>query len=187
MSRAEVVVKALSGRGINPFYPTEESISIGDIAHSLSMQCRFNGHIRNFYSVAEHSIKVSELLEDRGLDSLVQLYGLLHDASEAYIADLPKPFKDMLSEYITVEHVLQKAIETKLIGPRSIESTERALIDVIDSDMCLHESKEFGGPLDWDSNLFQVKFTEPLDPREAKMAFLDRYFKLIEEVYHGQN
>lgn len=75
-------------RLINPLAPDPSMITIADIAHSLSMVCRFNGHVENFYSVAEHCVHVCDLLPVEH-----SLAGLLHDASEAYICDLPSPIK----------------------------------------------------------------------------------------------
>lgn len=68
--------------------PTEDEIDIVDIAHALSMKCRFSGHCRQFYSVAEHSIRVAELLPLK-----LKLSGLMHDAAEAYIPDIARPIK----------------------------------------------------------------------------------------------
>jgi len=62
---------------------------IEDIAHALSNQCRFSGHTREFYSVAQHSVLVSRLLAGTGLET----WGLFHDASEAYLTDVARPLK----------------------------------------------------------------------------------------------
>ena len=75
-----------TGKKFFPFDPRPEQICIEDIAHGLSMLCRFSGQCPYFYSVAEHSIYVVHCLPDN-----LQLEGLLHDASEAYLADLPRP------------------------------------------------------------------------------------------------
>ena len=77
-----------TGKIIDPINPDPEDIDIRDIAHSLSQQCRFTGHTSEFYSVAEHSVLVSEAVPAR--DAAL---GLMHDATEAYLADLAKPIK----------------------------------------------------------------------------------------------
>ncbi len=77
-----------------PFQPMEpviEQIDIEDIAHALSMICRFGGHTREFYSVAEHSVHVSMHCNPEHA-----LAGLLHDAAEAYVGDLIRPIKRQL-------------------------------------------------------------------------------------------
>lgn len=86
-------IETRSGIHFAPLTPVVADICIDDIAHALSNQCRFSGHTRVHYSVAEHSVRVSELLERWGEGREVQLWGLLHDASEAYLVDLPTPLK----------------------------------------------------------------------------------------------
>ena len=77
-----------TGKKFYPYDPRPEQICIEDIAHGLSMLCRFAGQCRFFFSVAEHSIAVAHLLPAN-----LKLFGLLHDASEAYLVDLPRPVK----------------------------------------------------------------------------------------------
>lgn len=90
------------------FHTGHEDILVKDIAHSLSMQCRFGGHCFNFYSVAEHSINVAKLLP-----AMYKREALLHDAGEAYTTDLPTPIKNMVPEFSKIEEVFLKKIGLK--------------------------------------------------------------------------
>src|SRR3954453_5398176 len=86
-------LQTVSGRWVNPFEPDPDQLEIGDIARALANQCRFGGHCRVFYSVAQHSVIVSELVEERGGDAEDVFAALMHDASEAYLGDMPHPLK----------------------------------------------------------------------------------------------
>lgn len=100
-----------SGDFIRPLDPDPADIHIEDIAHALSNQCRWTGHTSRFYSVAEHSLHVAALVPDE-----LSLNALLHDASEAYLADLARPIKkaDGLGTiYLEVEARLQAAIAVR--------------------------------------------------------------------------
>ena len=80
-----------SGRKVYPLDPRPDDISIEDIARSLSNKCRFGGHCRQFYSVAQHSIFVMSYVEE--VDPGLMLAALLHDAAEAYLGDIIRPLK----------------------------------------------------------------------------------------------
>ena len=101
-------IRTFSGIYIDPFDPKPEDIEIIDIAHALSQMPRFGGHLPGFYSVAQHSIDVLNYLTSRD-----KLAGLLHDASEAYILDIPRPIKHRLSNYKACELKLMKVIAKK--------------------------------------------------------------------------
>jgi hypothetical protein len=90
--------------------PAPEDICIEDIAHALSLICRYGGHSKHFYSVAQHSINVSRVLCEDGFNERIQLYGLLHDASEAYICDIPRPLKEQIHGYIQYEDMIQAVV-----------------------------------------------------------------------------
>ena len=98
-------IQTFTGIQFWPLDPRPEEIVIEDIAHALSLLCRFNGHCKRFYSVAEHSVHVERLLSPE-----MKLLGLLHDASEAYIADIPSPVKRNLPDYKKIETNLLRAI-----------------------------------------------------------------------------
>lgn len=85
----ENFITTYTGKKFHYLYPAPKEIDIRDIAHSLSLTCRFNGHCKVFYSVAEHSIRVSQIVPAR-----LKLAALLHDAAEAYITDIPRPIKN---------------------------------------------------------------------------------------------
>lgn len=102
-------IRTVSGIYMNVFEPTPEMICIEDIAHALSMQCRFGGHLPTFYSVAQHSLNCSYLIEDEKL----KLPALLHDAGEAYLIDVPRPVKRGLTNYKEIEDRLMRVIADK--------------------------------------------------------------------------
>ena len=121
---------------IDPMSPDVTLIEVRDIAHSLSLLCRANGHFPHFYSVGQHSVLCMREAQARGYSRRVQLGCLLHDASEAYLSDVTRPIKPLLSEYLTAEEKLQGMIYAKWISPALSES-EHALIREID-DAILH-------------------------------------------------
>jgi len=93
-------IQTYTGKWFSPLDPNPDDIDIVDIAHSLSMLCRYNGHCSRFYSVAEHSLLVSSVLEQRHPGNVkLQLMGLLHDSAEAYMADVPGPMKKHMPLY----------------------------------------------------------------------------------------
>jgi hypothetical protein len=102
---AKDVLQTYSGVVVRPLEPRLEDIKIEDIAWSLAHQCRYNGHTKMFYSVATHCILVSKFLP-----RVLQLDGLLHDASEAYLSDLPSPVKQVMPEYRRIEAELERRI-----------------------------------------------------------------------------
>lgn len=103
---AKDCIRTVSGIYINVFEPTAEMICIEDIAHGLANQCRFGGHLPEFYSVAEHSLNCCYLIEEPEH----KLAALMHDASEAYLMDIPRPIKQRLSNYKEIEDGLMKLI-----------------------------------------------------------------------------
>lgn len=104
-------IYTFTGRTIRPLDPNPDDIVIEDIAHALSQQCRFTGHTRKFSSVAEHSVRVSWMVP-RSL----ALEALLHDASEAYLADIARPVKKapgFAETYLKYEAQLERAVATR--------------------------------------------------------------------------
>lgn len=124
-----------SGRRFYPLDPRAEDIDIRDIAHALSMVCRFTGHVSRFYSVAEHSIHVAHHVEAETGDRALALCGLLHDASEAYLCDVSRPIKMMteMAAYREAEARVEAVIAAKFGLPHPLPAIvkhhdERALM-----------------------------------------------------------
>jgi hypothetical protein len=106
-------IQTASGARFNPFAPDPTAISVDDIAQALANLCRFGGHCRAFYSVAQHSCHVADVVAGQGGTADETHWALLHDAAEAYLGDLPQPIKQhsRLGElYREAELRLQEAI-----------------------------------------------------------------------------
>lgn len=130
-------IKTFTGMMFDPLIPDPDKINIRDIAHALSMLCRANGHFRTFYSVGRHCINCAQEAAQRGHSVRVQLACLLHDGSEAYLADVTRPVKQTLPQYLQIEKPLQDAIWEKWIGVLTQE--ELAQVFAIDDAMLWHE------------------------------------------------
>lgn len=131
-------IMTYSKKMFDPLHPKTELIDIEDIAHSLSMLCRANGHFKSFYSVAQHSINCMKEAKARGYSHRVQLACLLHDGSEAYLSDVTRPVKAELPRYLEIETPLQNVIWNKwLDAPLSDE--EYTQVFQIDDDILAHE------------------------------------------------
>jgi 5'-deoxynucleotidase YfbR-like HD superfamily hydrolase len=167
-------IQTYSGRRFTPTNPVIDAIVIQDIAHSLSMQCRFSGHVKRFYSVAQHSVLVSYIC-----DMQDALWGLLHDGSEAYLVDVPSPLKrsGKFDSYLEYEKAVQGAI-CKRFGlleqePLSVSKADKMLLAT--------EARDLMSPLrsDWVQPIEPLPFTiNPLGPQDAKNLFMKRFFEL---------
>ena len=126
------------GVSMDPLCAKEEEIRIEDIAHSLSLLCRANGHFPHFYSVAQHCLNCLEEARARGYSKKVQLGCLLHDASEAYLSDVIRPIKPHLTGYYEIEERLQSLIFQKWL-PTPLTDEERRQVFEIDDVLLYHE------------------------------------------------
>lgn len=188
MSKENAYVMTYTGKMFNPFYPDENLICVEDIAHALSMQCRYNGHINKFYSVAEHSIDVALLLRMLGLSPRAQLLGLLHDASEAYLSDIPAPIKQCLHEYKNLEDALGMTIYRKLhplYGDISVN--DFYYVSLVDKEIAILESRKLMRVADWNNRetLFDISF-HCWESKQAKEMFIRFYSTLLEEIVYEQ-
>lgn len=159
-------------------HPTPERVDILDIARALSNICRFTGHVRQFYSVAQHSVIVSQLVEPE-----FAFEGLMHDAAEAYVGDMSSPLKRVVgAAYKDVEHRVEAVIRTKYGLPPKL-SPEVKKADWIALGI---EAKHLLPPdtLKW-PELANLAIPDlpfrPLDPEQARMLWLERFYLLTGE------
>lgn len=160
-----------SGRQVRPLALSPDQIAIEDVAAALAKQCRFGGHCRAFYSVAQHSVHVAELLEHEGPEAA--LTGLLHDASEAYLVDLPGPIKHApeMTGYRDAEERLNDAVATAFKLPRpapaSIKAADQAMFAAELRDLmpaAAREALPAGVPP-------RAARVQPWSPRKAQREF----------------
>jgi 5'-deoxynucleotidase YfbR-like HD superfamily hydrolase len=127
-----------------PLKPKKEQIVIEDIAHSLSLMTRANGHFPEFYSVAQHCIHCYEEAVARGYDKRLCLACLLHDASEAYLADITRPVKKNLPKYLVIEKILQDTIYERFLGSKLTEEQQQ-LVSEVDDALLYYEFEHYMG------------------------------------------
>jgi uncharacterized protein len=173
-------LQTVSGRWVNPFDPDPDQLDAGDIARALANQCRFGGHSRVFYSVAQHSVIVSELVEQRGGDADDVFAALMHDASEAYLGDMPHPIKHrspLGAAFKAAEEHLEAALRERFRIKADVPEIKRA-----DRALLATERRAFSAE-DW--HWPELKGIEPLEleltalaPDAAARAFAERYAEL---------
>lgn len=173
-------IMTCSHKMFDPLCPDVSLIDIGDIAHSLSMLCRANGHFRRFYSVGMHSINCAREAIARGYSKKVQLACLLHDGSEAYLSDVTRPVKQEIPRYKEIEEPLQAVIWRKFLG-EDLTEEENRLVFEIDDDILENEFPALMGA--------KLKETVPAlqsqpqfqfaDFQKTEQEFLDLFHQLI--------
>ena len=173
-------LQTVSGRWVNPFDPDPEQLDAGDIARALANQCRFGGHSRVFYSVAQHSVIVSELVEERGGDIEDVFAALMHDATEAYLGDMPHPLKHrspLGAAFREAEQRLEAVIRERFAIKPDVPEIKRADRALLATERRAFSDEKWHWP--------ELEGVEPLDlrlepwpPDEAARAFAARYAEL---------
>lgn len=169
-----------------PFEPAVGDLNIFDIAHSLSMQCRYTGHCIRFYSVAEHCVLIHNALKAAGYEKPFLRWALMHDAAEAYISDLNPPTKRHLSVYTEAEARIQElVIERWLLEPKC-----PAVVKEYDRRILLDEREQnMNGKGPWPG----VDHLDPLGvwlqfwaPTQAKNKFLGLCAITLEDCFNNE-
>jgi hypothetical protein len=165
-----------SGKPYWPNDPRAEEVDILDIAAALSKICRYGGHCKKFYSVAEHSVYVS-----KQVPKLYALRALLHDATEAYVTDVPRPLKSMLGAgYADIEQKNWVAV-CEAFGLPLVDPTGDDYVKKADNAVLLAEKDQImvPSPLAWnvEGTAAQV-FILGDSPAQAEALFLARYYEL---------
>lgn len=171
-------MQTYSGRAVWPLEPHPREIDPADITHALSMLCRYNGHVRRFYSVAEHCVLLSHAVSPGNA-----LWALLHDATEAYMGDMIRPLKRHMPTYAEAEDRLMAAICKRFRLPAGMP----AEVKDADTRILLDEREQLMGkpPLPWT----EVEDMKPLgvtvagwEPWKAELAYGRRLAELRVET-----
>jgi hypothetical protein len=125
-------MQTFTGRRFFPLDPRAEDVDPRDIAHALAHLCRYAGHVDRFYSVAEHCVLLSWWAERHGADELLQLELLLHDATEAYVVDVPRPLKINLPDYRAVEARVATAIAERFGTLEHADTVDGQAVDSLE-------------------------------------------------------
>jgi 5'-deoxynucleotidase YfbR-like HD superfamily hydrolase len=173
-------IQTWSGLRFSPLDPDPAAIEIEDIAHALSNLCRFGGHCSVFYSIAQHSCLVSDAVDG---DRETTLHALLHDASEAYLGDLPHPLKHRSPLgvlYREIEEPLQAAILARFglgaAAPAVVKEIDRAALAAERAVLMRGADDAWWPELDGVEPLHGE--IDPWPPERAEREFLDRFRRL---------
>lgn len=177
-------IQTFSGFKFDLIEPDPDSIDIFDISHSLSNKCRFGGHTNRFYSVAEHSILLSELIITDNI--YLKLIALLHDAEEAYTGDVTQPLKALLDGFSLIAGNIRRRIFKKFDIAYPGDD-EKQLIKDIEYRLILTERKVLLSepPEKWHLDYTDYrpynnykKLIKCLDPETAREKFIYKFYYL---------
>ncbi len=178
-TKPQAYIQTFTGKLIDVLDLDIDLLDIRDIAHSLSQQCRFNGHCGEFYSVAQHCVYVS-----RQLPKKKKLAGLMHDGTETYLCDIPSPLKPHLSNYKQLELAAAKKIEEKWFdGLDVLEDPEIKEADVRMLATEFRDLRSHNSPVEHWTALKGVKpypnlVIKPWSVKKAEKKFLETFYKL---------
>lgn len=178
-------ITTYTGEHFYPLEPEADKIKIEDIAHALSLLCRGNGHVCHFFSVAQHCINCALEAKARGYNKRVCLACLLHDGSEAYLSDVPRPFKKTLPSYQALEEKFLSVLYMKFLG-KDLSEEEKQLVKEIDDDMLYFDfayllNEPQGGKAPEMKSVFSQDYL-PFEEVEARYLELYEMFQVMKSV-----
>ncbi len=173
------VLQTFTGQRVNLLDANPDTINIQDIAHALSNQCRYNGHCRVFYSVAQHCVIVSKIVPRE-----VALEGLMHDAAEAYLGDMVRPLKmtDGIGELYraaeaNLEQVIARKFNLSFPWPAQIKHADNVVLFTEKRDIVVDKAAWSG-----EENFTPLRTSiMPMLPSYAEAAFMMRFWELTRD------
>lgn len=176
-------VQTYTGRRFYPLEPRPQDVDVVDIAHALGMICRYGGHSAQLYTVGQHSLLVASAVARDYPERLDwQLMALMHDASEAYLVDVPRPIKPFLVGYYEVEARVEACIQRALSLPTDPDGA--ALVKTYDSRILVDECRKLTGNSDWGRSFGEPLgvMISPLSPWQSERQFLAMYDGLMRGI-----
>lgn len=193
MNRIGSFIQTITGKLFWPLDPRPDEVEVEAIAHSLSQMCRWTGHSRQFYSVAQHACVVSDLV--RPLAPHLALAALHHDSAEAYLSDICSPTKQFLylryedssgavreESFTEAEHRIEQVI-FEALGIQTPSATGRATIKTADLAALRYEQHHLMSAFPAEDPIYSIgligrEWTCPWDPSSAKRHFIQRHNEL---------
>jgi 5'-deoxynucleotidase YfbR-like HD superfamily hydrolase len=168
-------IRTYSGKKFYVFEPKQKDIIIEDMAHALSLLCRFTGHTEDLYSVGQHSLLVMELCPEE-----LKLEGLTHDFPEAYITDIATPVKKQMPNYKEYENNLHIAIAKKFHlqypMPKIIKDIDTEVFQMEWAYLMERNKKVKSGKFRMERDEFRI-----LPPKEVEKRIIENFHKLHSE------
>ncbi|MFV8867556.1 HD family hydrolase [Serratia fonticola] len=168
-------IQTFTGKHFNYANPTVDSICIEDIAQALSHECRFAGHLPEFYSVAQHCVLVSQIVPIE-----FALEALLHDAHEAYCKDIPSPLKQLIPDYRGIENSIDFVIRHKFGLPpthsQAVKHADLVLLATERRDLDIDDAEPW--PMLAGIAPSDVILVCPVNPLQARTMFMQRFLQL---------
>lgn len=175
-------ILTFTGKRFFPLDPRPEDVDFRDICHALSLETRYGGHCAYHYSVAQHTVLLHDcIVANGGFRKGVARYCLIHDASEAYLKDIPRPLKASLPDYIEVERQLCNMLESMFMV--KLYDFEKSDFKELDTRICRDEMQALFAPEllpNWNVKSLGLTIT-PWSPEQAEQALL----KLFKHYWPG--